>query len=96
MPPNYQGQDRRGWRVTKEITLGDLIAMVFAMGSIILAYSTLNERLSKLEEFRLSQQSRDQKQDELMGQIKGDVVNRLDRIEDKLDRAIEVDRRPRR
>lgn len=85
----YAGVDRRGWRISKEISLGDAIALTFAIGSLIVAYSTLNERMSKLEEFRQSQLQRDSQQDEIARQVKGDVVNRLDRIEDKLDRVIE-------
>ena len=37
------------WKVKREISLGDLVAIAVAMGGVILAYGTLDKRISVLE-----------------------------------------------
>ncbi len=78
-----------GWSIKKEVTVGDLIAITFAISSVILAYGALDARLAKIEEFKAAQVSRDIAQDASAHQTKQDIADRLDRIEDKLDRLIE-------
>jgi len=36
------------WKVKREISLGDLVAIAVAMGGVILAYGTLDKRISVL------------------------------------------------
>lgn len=42
-------QDEGKWKVKREISLGDLVAIAVAMGGVILAYDTLDKRISVLE-----------------------------------------------
>lgn len=42
-------QDEGKWKVKREISLGDLVAIAVAMGGVILAYGTLDKRISVLE-----------------------------------------------
>ena len=42
-------QDDSKWKVKREISLGDLVAIAVAMGGVILAYGTLDKRISVLE-----------------------------------------------
>ena len=42
-------QDDSKWKVKREISLGDLVAIAVAIAGVVLAYGTLDKRVSVLE-----------------------------------------------
>lgn len=59
------------WKIHREISIGDIIAILVAGAAVMASYYKLDSRISILEAFNPS------------------IANRLDRIENKLDRVIE-------
>ncbi len=78
-----------GWKLKKEISLGDILAFCSAALAVIYAYSTLDSRVKILEESRQTQQRTDQRQDEehIRYQVRIDAT--LSQINAKLDRLVE-------
>ena len=70
--------ERRRWHLKKELSLGDLIAFVCAIGAVVIAYFTMDKRVAIVEAHAVTQ-----------GKETGQIVNQLQRLEDKLDRLIE-------
>ncbi len=85
--------DVKGWKIKREFSVGDLLAIVFAGASILLAYGKLDTRTALLEDFRRAQEQRDSGQDVALHTAVGEVNVRLTRIEDKADLLLQ--RRPR-
>ena len=71
----YNGENKRRWYLSREISVEGIIAFFMALGAIVTAWLMMNERLGAVE----------------VKQIGSDIqiTARLNRIEDKLDRAIE-------
>jgi hypothetical protein len=82
-------KDRRRWHVKKEISLGDAVAIVSAALAIVYSYSTLDKRVSLLEEFRLEQTKTDGRQDGDALRYQARIDATLAEINKKLDRLIE-------
>lgn len=82
-------KNKNGWSVNKEISLGDLLAILFAGVSVVVAFGRLDARTSILEEYRNMQEKRDSAQDVAMHQAVSEVITRLTRIEDKVDQQIQ-------
>jgi hypothetical protein len=85
----YSGTNRRGWHVNKEVSVGDLVALLLAIAAVILAYSQLDKRVTVLETVPSAQASTDARQDLEARALKNEIGARLDRMEDKIDRLIE-------
>ncbi len=77
------------WELKKEISLGDVIAIIFAISSVLLAYGRLDTRLATIEAALIVQDRKDKAQDEANSETKQDLYRWLSRVEDKLDRVIE-------
>lgn len=94
LPEKYDGEERRRWHIKKEVSLGDLIAFASAALAVVYAYTTLDKRVSILEDSDRARQIAEERKnaDFIRYQQRIDVT--LDRINDKLDRLI--DRRPGR
>lgn len=71
-------EDRHRWHLKKELSLGDLISFLCVAGAIVVAYFTMNTRVTVLEAHADTQ-------------IKqaGEMITQMRRLEDKLDRLIE-------
>lgn len=79
----------RRWILKKEVSVGDLLAYVFAGSAILLAYGKLDTRTAVLEHFRMSQEKRDDGQDIALQASIVEVKTQLYRIEDKVDKLRE-------
>jgi hypothetical protein len=44
-----QPDDENRWKIKREISLGDLVAIAVAIAGVVLAYGTLDKRVSVLE-----------------------------------------------
>ncbi|MCA3116421.1 MAG: hypothetical protein ING91_19500 [Rhodocyclaceae bacterium] len=70
------------WRLTKDVSVVDIVSILTAAGAVMFAYTTLAERTSLLESAVV--EIRSTQRDE-----KAALAARLDRMENKLDRLIE-------
>jgi len=77
------------WKVVKEISVGDVLAVVMAFISVIYAYTTLDKRITLVEEKVAAQVVRDNKQDEDTHIYQQRIDAALTAINAKLDRLIE-------
>lgn len=74
------------WSVKKEITFGDLVAIISAFIAVVLAYGTLDRRLAVIEEQYLTQRRIDGRQDEDLAQMKKDIRDDLQAIRTMVER----------
>jgi hypothetical protein len=78
-----------GWHLDKRVPITILMAIsAQAVGAVWWA-SRIDARLERLEASQVSQTQRDDAQDRAVADSAGRLVQRLDRIDDKLDRLIE-------
>lgn len=70
------------WTFKKEVSIGDLVAITVAIGGVLSAYFTLRNEIELIKARVLTTEI-------ASDGIKQDINSRLNRIEDKLDRAIE-------
>lgn len=77
------------WKIDKTVSVGDLVAIGTALLAIVYAYSTLDKRMTVIEEKIVAQAARDSRQedDALRYQSRFDAA--LTVINTKLDRLIE-------
>lgn len=66
------------WTIKREVSLGDLIAVVIAIGSVITAYMSLNARVMVVEA-TTAQTAADMRS--TMNEIKEEIRRLTDRIE---------------
>lgn len=65
-------EERAGWSIKKEVSLGDIIAIVVAVVAVMTAYMTLNTRITVVE---------------IMAQTNGaSIANTITEIKDELRR----------
>jgi hypothetical protein len=72
----------QNWTFKKEVSVGDLVAIVLAIGGVFTAYFTLKADIDVLK-------SRLTAQENVSDSLKQEIYNRLNRIDDKLDRLVE-------
>jgi uncharacterized protein (UPF0218 family) len=77
------------WTIKKEISLGDLIAFVMAFVSLVYAYTTLDKRLSIVEDRQAQQEAVDVRQDSESGAVNSELKHAIEKLETKIDRLIE-------
>lgn len=85
----YQGPERRGWHVKKEISVGDLIAFASAACAVLYAYFTLDKRITLLEQAAVVQNATDVRQDSDFLRYQARIDESLREMNRKLDRLIE-------
>lgn len=77
-----QQEERRKWHVNREVSVGDLVAIVGAIVAVLVSYFSLDKRVAVVEQALTQQRSE-------MGaniqEIKTDVRRLADRIERVLD-----------
>lgn len=84
----WNGDERREqpqperWRLTKDVSVADVLSLCLAAGAVLFAYTELSERTALLESAII--EIRSSRADE-----KAALSARLDRLENKLDRLIE-------
>ena len=94
----WDGTDRRNvqhWRIKREISLGDLIAFASAAFAVVYAYTTLDKRVTLLEQAAITQRDVDRRQDEDSVRYQVRIEEVLKSMSNKMDRLIEADRRQR-
>lgn len=86
----------RGWRIKREFSIGDLIAIAAASVGILTSYFTMDKRVSLLEDKALAQRVIDAAQDQGRTAMAADIRDQLTEIkvnqrrtEDKIDRVLE-------
>ena len=82
-------KDRRGWHLKKELSLGDLLAIALSATALFGAYSTLDQRLIRLEAQTVFQKQIDTRQDEDSVRFQARIDEALRIINAKLDRLVE-------
>jgi hypothetical protein len=91
----WDGSDRREgqrWRLKREISIGDVIAFVTACIAVVVAYSTLDKRLTRIEDSSVIQKETDRRQDDEQLRAIGRIEQSMRDINDKLDRIREQQR----
>ncbi len=71
-----------GWTINKEISVGDLVAIVLALASVFAAYFSLDKRVSLIEQAIAVQTTQ-------IAADKKDSKEDLLRLEQKLDKVLE-------
>jgi hypothetical protein len=77
------------WSIKKEISIGDVGAMVLAAFAIITAYFSLDKRITLVEGTQAKQEAIDRAQDAAQIALKYEFSSWLIRIESKLDRLFD-------
>ena len=78
-----------GWHLKREIQLGHLLTTISVAVSVIIYVQKLDTRIAMLEQARLEQKDRDERQDKSSSEAIGLLRQQLERIEGKLDRLVE-------
>jgi len=92
---DWDGSDRRDvqrWRIKKEISVGDLVAIITAATAIMYAYTTLDKRVTVIETVITAQRDTDTRQDNERQRLFGQLEAGLREINRKLDSIIIADR----
>lgn len=77
------------WRLSKDVSVADVVAFLVAAGAVVTAWMTVNDRLVIVEAHGKEATADGLRKDQDIKDLKAEFVGRLDRIEDKLDRVIE-------
>ena len=77
------------WRVKKEISLVDIITIVTALLSVVYAYTTLDKRITTVEQAALVQAATDKRQDDESIRTQTRIDTQLTEMNRKLDRLME-------
>lgn len=72
-----------GWKLKKELSLGDVLAIVIAMLSIISVYFKVDTRLILLENDRIERR-------ETIAKFEQKTERKFDQIDSKLDKLLEA------
>ena len=91
MQQEWDGTNRRGgqrWRVKREISIGDIVAFISAACAVLYAYSTLDKRITILEQAAVTQEDTDKRQDEEHIRYQVRIEEALRNLVNKLDRVL--------
>lgn len=95
MPPDSQNPiaapaEKKGWSVKKEVSVGDLVAILLAAAGIVSAYFTLDKRIALIEDRVFIRQGEvDRAQDLTAKEALQGLREELRNMSAKLDRLIE-------
>jgi hypothetical protein len=67
-----------GWKLKRELSIGDILAIIIALVSVLSAYHTLDVRLSIMEKEGVASKERD-----------NDVKRSIEILNQKVDRVLE-------
>lgn len=81
-------KDESRWRIKREISIADILSFVSAGVAVIYAYSTLDKRMSLLEERQAEYQRVVKKQEEEALRLQTRIDMRLDKLDEKMDRLL--------
>ncbi len=89
---NYDGEDRRSrerWKLKREVSLPDIVTLLFALGSLMVGYNSLDKRLAGVEIAAVTQATIDRRQDDEGIRNLARIDAQFASIGAKLDRLIE-------
>jgi hypothetical protein len=84
---------REPWHIKREIQLGHLITTITVAVSVIVYVSKLEQRIALVEQQHQVQRDRDAQQDQATREAMATLRQQLDRMDTKLDRLIERERK---
>jgi hypothetical protein len=84
----FDGIDRRKWHINKELSIGDIISFAGAVGVIFLAWLTLHDEQLVMKGQLAELGQHDISIREEFREWKTEVLLRMTRQEDKLDRVL--------
>ena len=79
----YEGDNRRKWHVTREISITDLVGLATACGAVLVAYGKLDTRLALVEQFNNTQAIEMERQNKRLEEGQGEINHKLDRLIEK-------------
>lgn len=79
---DHDRRDADKWRINKEISLGDMLAIAVAVGSVITAYMSLNARVTVVEVLAA------QTSTQVNGTV-SEIKSELRRLSDRMERLFE-------
>lgn len=91
--PNRREQDPERWHIKREFQLSHLITTVVMAVSVILYLGKMEQRIALIEQAVAQQHERDERQDRVTSEGLKSIDARLGKMDDKLDRALERQRR---
>lgn len=71
-------KEGEGWKLKRELSIGDILAIIIALVSVLSAYHTLDVRLSIMEKDGVASKERD-----------NDVKRSIEILNQKVDRVLE-------
>lgn len=92
MNERYEGEERRQperWRLSKEVSVTDLVGLAMAFAAVLFAYTNLDKRTDGLERMVTVQATTDARQDAEAQRYQSRIDSTLVSINNKLDRLIE-------
>lgn len=90
-----EGDESPRWKVKREISIADILSFMSAALAVLYAYNTLDRRLTVMETAFIEYKAATRKQDEEMARIQARLDVRLDRMDEKLERLLQAQGRPR-
>lgn len=91
MSEDHKG--REPWHIKREIQLGHLITTITVAVSVVVYVSKLEQRIALVEQQHQVQRDRDAQQDQATREAMATLRQQLDRMDTKLDRLIERERK---
>ena len=78
-----ENENESGWKIKKELSLGDLLAIAIALLSIVSVYFKVDTRLIVLENERTDRR-------EAIARFEAKAERKFEQIDSKLDRLLEA------
>jgi hypothetical protein len=78
-----------GWSINKEVSIGDLIAIIVALGAVLGAYVSIDRRVTVIETVQAQMITTDSRIETETTQLRAEIKEDLKVIKEKLDRLFE-------
>ena len=78
------------WQIKKELSLGDLLAIVIALLSVVQVYHALDVRLTIVEQEQRVARERDNEMKETVRSLRGDIAALAGKIDRLLERQAQT------
>jgi large-conductance mechanosensitive channel len=84
-----EAKEPSGWHLKREIQVTHLISTILIAASVFMYVTKLEQRIAIIESQAVAQRERDSTQDARAQEMQKILTDRLDKIDNKLDRLIE-------
>ena len=91
--PNRREPDPERWHIKREFQIGHLLTTLVMATSVIIYVGKMEQRIALVEQSVQQQHERDERQDKAIAEGLRAIDVRLSKLDDKLDRVIEIGRR---